>query len=160
MQNTSKILMVFLLALLSTVPHAAQKSNKVGFIKVQSVVKAVPGNQGYLALRKTFSGQLDARKKTLQSLSNKYNLSKTKANRDAFVKAQQDYQQLEAKQLKQLNAKFKPLKVKIDGAIAKVAKANGYSVILDRDIAAQSSLVVYGTTKLDLTQAVLAELKK
>lgn len=160
MQRIYKILMVFVLVLLSTVPHASQKANKLGFIKVQRVVEAVPGNEGYVALRKTFSGQLDAKRKTLQDLSNKYNLSKSKADEQSFRKAQQEYQALEAKQLKQLNAKFKPLKVKIDGAIAQVAKANGFSAVLDMDIAAQSGLVVFGKTELDLTKAVLAELKK
>ena len=48
----------------------------------------------------------------------------------------------------------------MDKAIAKVAKAQGFSVVMSRQVAAQSGLVVYADEDTDLTQAVIQELKR
>ena len=48
----------------------------------------------------------------------------------------------------------------VDKAIAKVAKAQGFSVVMSRQVAAQSGLVVYADEDTDLTQAVIQELKR
>ena len=64
------------------------------------------------------------------------------------------------------NAKTKPLNDKtaqvetaIDKSLSDYAKANGFSVIMDRSIAQQSGLVIYADTSTDLTEAVKKTIK-
>lgn len=146
---------------MSTVPHAAPAKNRVGFVDVQKLVAAVPGSANYLSVTKNADADLTKRQKTLQTLLNKANTSKTAADRNAFTKAQQDYVAAQKKYQTQIATAFKPLAGKIDAAVRTTAKANGYSVILDRQVAARSKLVVYANdSATDITAAALKALKK
>ena len=42
--------------------------------------------------------------------------------------------------------------------VARVAKANGYSVVMDRQVAAQTRLIVHANSTADLTAAVIKAL--
>lgn len=155
-----KIFVLFPLALLLTVPHAQQKKSRVAFVNVPQLVSALPNSSAYLTLRKNVDADLTKRQASIRTLLTKAQSSPTAANRNALTKAQKDYAAAQKGYQSRLANAFKPLASKLDSAIATAAKANGYSVVLDRQVAARSGLVVYANPATDLTQAVLKNLKK
>lgn len=155
-----KILFVLPLALLVTVPHAQQRKSRLGFVDVQQLVVALPGNSNYLTLSKNIDRDLSKRQETIRSLLTKAQANPTPANRAALTKAQQDYEKMQASYQTRLAAAFKPLAGKIDSSIAQAARAQGFGVVVNRQVAARSSLVVYAHTQTDLTPSVLKLLKK
>ncbi|WP_229779447.1 OmpH family outer membrane protein [Deinococcus knuensis] len=145
------------LALLTTVPHAQQSKSRVGFLNVQTVVKAMPGSKTYLDLNAKATADLAAKQKNLQALAAK---ASTAADRAALTKAQQAYAAARTDYTKRIDTAFAPLSKKINAAVAKVARANGYTVVLDEVVAAQNSLVVYANEgATNLNAAVIKELK-
>lgn len=83
--------------------------------------------------------------------------AKERQDYEALMKTYQDT--LKRWQERQ-NPVLKPILEEVDQAIAKVAKAQGFAVVMSRQVAAQSGLVVYADEETDLTQAVIRELKR
>lgn len=155
-----KLLILLPLALLATAPHAQQAKNRVGFVNVQAAVKALPNSKAYLDLTAKIDADLKARQKNLQTLSAKAASTRASADVQALNKAQQSYATAQNSYQQQLNKAFAPLATKLNATVAKVAKANGYTVVLDPRVAAQSRLVVYANSATtDLTAAVIKALK-
>lgn len=155
-----RFLLLLPLALLATAPQAQNNKNRVGFVNVPQLVSTMPGGANYTALRKKADTDLANQQKNLQALVTKANASPTAANKAAVTKAQQTFTNAQKNYQTQIANAFKPLATKLNTSIARVAKANGYSVVLDRQVAARSSLVVYANSSTDLTAAVQKELKK
>ena len=157
----NRFLLLFPLALLSTVPHAAAPKNRVGFVDVPQAIASVPGSATYLNLRKNVEADLTKRQQTLQTLAQKATQSRSAADRNALNKAQQDYLKVQGDYQKRLSAALKPLAGKVDAAISSVAKANGYSIVMDKQVAGRTKLVVYANLPAtDLTATVQKALKK
>lgn len=156
----NRILILLPLALLATVPHAQQSKSRVAFVNVQAAVKAMPGSANYLQLVTRTDADLLARQKNIQALASKAATSNTAANRQALNDARQTYTKTQTQYAQRVDEAFKPLAGKLNTTIAKVAKANGYSVVLDQRVAAQTNLVVYANdSATNLTNAVLKALK-
>ncbi|KGQ21993.1 OmpH family outer membrane protein [Thermus filiformis] len=151
------------LGLLAT-PLVAQNRttpSRVGFVDAEALI------QGHPDFKKVQDVQAQARKE-LQPLEDKLKpLDQKVKTGTASAKEQQDYQTLlqtyqtalKKWQDRQAQA-LKPITEEIDQAIAKVAKAQGFSVVMSKQVAAQSGLVVYADDDTDLTQAVLKEIRK
>ncbi|GGN29461.1 OmpH family outer membrane protein [Deinococcus daejeonensis] len=154
----NRFLILAPLALLATVPHAQQSKNRVGVVNVQNVIKNMSGSKTYLDLNTKSSADLKARQATLQTLAGKA-AKGTAADKAALTKAQQDYAKVRDGYVKQIETAFKPLATKVNTAVAKVAKTNGYSIVLDANVANATNLIVHANTAVDLTQAVLKEVK-
>ena len=126
----NRFLILAPLALLATVPHAQQSKNRVGVVNVQNVIKNMSGSKTYLDLNTKSSADLKARLGGI------------------FVGF-----------TREIETAFKPLATKVNTAVAKVAKTNGYSIVLDANVANATNLIVHANTAVDLTQAVLKEVK-
>ena len=149
-----------LLLLAAAQPHAATPAKKVGFVNVQAAVKAMPGSANYLKLVSKADADLKARQKTIQTLAAKANATRKSADITALNNAQKALVTSQQAQAKSMAQSFAPLASKLNAAVAKVAKANGYSVVLDQRVAAQSGLVVYANTAAtDVTAAVIKAVK-
>ncbi|GGK32411.1 hypothetical protein GCM10008955_27910 [Deinococcus malanensis] len=156
----TRVLILLPLALLATVPHAQQSKSRVAFVNVQAAVKAMPGSASYLQLVTKTDADLIAKQKNIQSLASKASASNTAANRQALNNARQAYTKTQTQYAQQVAEAFKPLASKLNSTIARVAKANGYSVVLDQRVAAQTNLVVYANdSATNLTNAVVKALK-
>lgn len=55
---------------------------------------------------------------------------------------------------------LRPITEDIDKIVSKVAKEQGFAIVLDQEVAASSGLVVYAAQGLDLTPAILQALPK
>ncbi|WP_102126156.1 OmpH family outer membrane protein [Deinococcus planocerae] len=155
------LLLILPLALIATVPHAAQTRARVGIVDVQQVVAALPGSAAYLSLTKRVDADLRGKQAKLQQLISRANTSRRPADIQAAQKAQRDFLSTQQSHQQRLNTEFRPLAGRINTTVANVAKGSGFTVVLDRRVAAQSSLVVYANTATtDLTPAVLRAIKK
>ena len=63
--------------------------------------------------------------------------------------------------LLEIGALLAPITKEVDAAVNKVAKAQGFVLVMDRAIASSSGLVIYADQDgTDLTDEVIAEVKK
>ncbi len=151
------------LGLLATPLVAQNKTtpSRVGFVDADALIQAHP------EFKKVQDLQAQARKE-LQPLEERLKpLDQKVKSGAASAKEQQDYQtllqtyQATLKKWQERQSQLlKPITEEIDRAIAKVAKAQGFSVVMSKQVAAQSGLVVYADEETDLTQAVLKEIQK
>lgn len=149
-----------LLLLATAQPHAATPARKVGFVNVQAAVKAMPGSATYLKLVGKADADLKARQKTIQTLSAKANASRKPADLSALNAAEKALVASQKAQAQSIAKAFAPLASKLNAAVAKVGRANGFSIVLDRRVAAQSGLVVYANNATtDVTAAVIKAVK-
>ncbi|WP_221088701.1 OmpH family outer membrane protein [Deinococcus aquaedulcis] len=156
----NKIWLILPLALLSTVPHAQQAKSRLGIVNVQQAVKALPESKAYLELNAKVAADLNTRQKALQDLSAKAAATRSAADRQALAKAQQAYASARDSYATRIDAAFKPLASKLNAAVTKAAKTNGYTIVFDEQVAAQTSLVVYANeSATNLTPAVIKNLK-
>ena len=129
-------------------------ASRVGFVDADALVQAHPD------YKKVQEVQSQARKK-LKPLDEKVRAGQATAKeRQDYEALAKTYQATLKKWQDRQNQVLKPILEDVDKAIAKVAKAQGFSVVMSRQVAAQSGLVVYADEDTDLTQAVIQELKR
>lgn len=149
------------LALLSTVPQAQKTRSRVGFVNVQQAVAAMPNSASYLSLQKRVDADLKAKQSNLQKLAAQAQKTRKAADVQAYQKAQQGLVTAQKNHDSRLAKEFRPLQTRMNSVVAAVARSSGFTVVLDRRVAAQSGVVVYANTgATDLTSAVVKALKK
>ncbi len=156
------LLLLALGALLS--PMLAQNKNvatRVGFVDADALVQAHPDYKKVQELQAQARKELAPLEERLKPLDQKVRsgqaTAKERQDYEALMKTYQDT--LKRWQDRQ-NPMLKPILEEVDQAIAKVAKAQGFAVVMSRQVAAQSGLVVYADEDTDLTQAVIRELRR
>ncbi|MGY2895311.1 OmpH family outer membrane protein [Deinococcus sp. UYEF24] len=156
-----KVVLLAPLALFALQPHAQQSKTKLGIVNVQTVVAALPGSAGYVALTKKADADIQAQAKSVQALLAKASAAgATTASRAAYTTAAKKYQASAQSYQKQLQVSFAPLASRVNAAVAVVAKAGGFSVVLDQRVARDTRLIIYANSQTtDLTPAVTAKLK-
>jgi outer membrane protein len=145
-----------------TLPNAQSKATKIGFVNAQKVLECHPDGKGVIAQRKKAEDELKPIQAQIQALQAKLQQNTaTAAERQQYDVLAKSYQA----RAKQLQDKFdkllSPITKDVDVAVGKVAKVQGYVVVMDRLIASQSGLVIYADPEgTDLTDDVCAEVKK
>ena len=138
----------------SLAPHAQTAPQKIGFVNVPEVLKANPNSAALAALQtkaNTELGALDTQLKAIQAkgtaatAAEKEQATLLTTNLNAKAK---DYNEQVAKQL-----------APVDAAVSSTAKAQGFSIVMDKSIAATSSLVIYADPSTDMTATVIKNLK-
>ncbi len=158
-------LALFALALLALAayPYAQNKSvpARLGFVDADSVIRAHPAYPEVQKLQQQADAAMRPLIEKLTPLEQKLRAG------TATEKERQDYQALSQALKKvqdewrpKIQDKLNPIVKDVDAAIARVAEAQGFSVVMNRRVAAQSNLVVYAAPSTDLTEAVIQELQK
>ncbi|MEN2982774.1 MAG: OmpH family outer membrane protein [Thermus sp.] len=136
-------------------------STRVGFVDADALVQAHPDYKKVQDLqaqaRKEIAPLEEKLKPLNQKIASGQATAKERQDYDALLKT---YQETVKKWQDRQNPVLKPILEDVDQAIAKVAKAQGFAVVMSRQVAAQSGLVVYADEDTDLTQAVIRELKR
>jgi outer membrane protein len=149
--------------------------SKVGYVDTEQVMSAMPETKKIQdQIQKLTAGwqtEFDKMKKEAEDMAKDYELKKASMTEDARKKKEeeiqkkvqvlQEYQgkklgrggELEQKQVELL----KPLETKVIAAIEKVAKSNGYAIVLSRGGVANP--VLYGDKSNDLTFKVMDAVK-
>ncbi len=163
MKRAFAVLLALSLLALSGLPLAQNKAvpNRVGFVDAETVVQAHPGYPAVAEIQKKRDAEMKPLIEKIKPLEAKI------AAGEATAKERQDYQVLleaikkvQAKWNPKIQAKLEPLIKEVDRVVARVAKENGFAVVMNRRVAASSNLVVYADPSTDLTQAVVEALKK
>lgn len=140
---------------------APVKSGKVGFVDVQKVIQGSAAGANYIKLTQKLNADLSKQLANLQSLQTKMVSGKaTAADRTAFAKAQTAYQAAMQSSSAQRQKAFAPLASSVNSAVAQAAKAQGYVIVLDRQMAARGLVVYANNQSTDLTAAVQKYMKK
>lgn len=84
----------------------------------------------------------------------------TAQEQQAYRTAVQRLETAGQKWSEQQGSVLRPITEDIDMVIGRVAKEQGFAIVLDQEIAASSGLVVYAAQELDLTQAIKQAISK
>jgi outer membrane protein len=139
-------------------PQAQTPPQKVGFVDVQKLLSAHPNDKELQEIQKKATAELGELEKQIKAIDAKGASASAaeKQNRTTLVStAQAKAKAYDA----QMQPKLTAVEKAVDTAVNTVAKANGYSIVMDRRVAQQSSLVIFAETNTDLTDAALKALK-
>lgn len=141
-------------------PHAQTAPQKVGFVTVAEVLKAHPNNAAIVALQGKASTELnglDAQIKAIQAKG----AAATAAEKDQATQLSATLSAKAKDYDAQLTKAVAPVETAVDTAVSATAKAQGFSIIMDRAAAGPSGtgLVIYADPSTDLTAAVIKNLK-
>lgn len=139
-------------------PHAQTTPQKVGFVNVDALFSAHPSDKEVKAIQTKFQGELADLDTKIKAIDAK-GAAATAAEKDARKTLVDTYNAKLKDFDTQIKAKAGPVEQSIDTAISSYAKANGFSVIMDRGVAQQTGLVVYADDSTDVTNAVKANVK-
>ncbi|HEX2864253.1 MAG TPA: OmpH family outer membrane protein [Deinococcales bacterium] len=144
-----------------TIPQAQQKTYKVGYVSTQALLQAHPQGKAALDIATQRDKDLKDITDKITPLQNKIAAgSATAADRDQYNILAKSYQATAQKYQDRYNKAIQPISNDIDAAIAKAAKAGGYSLLFSKEVGASTGLIVYGDADADLTQEAVKNLKK
>lgn len=158
-------LFVLLLAGLSLssllVAQTPSAADKIGYLNARAVVEAHPQFAKVKALQGKAEAELEPLRAQVQSLEAKLRSGNaTPQEQQTYRTAAQSLEAAGQKWSEQQNAALRPITEDIDKIIGKVAKEQGFAIVLEQEVAASSGLVVYAAQELELTQAVVRALPK
>jgi outer membrane protein len=145
-----------------TVPMAQTRATRIGFVTAQSVLKAHPQGATVLASQQKAQNELKALADKITEIQRKIaNNTATAADRQQYETLAKTYQARGEQLKKNIDKQLEPITKQVDAAVAKVAKQQGFALVMDRAIAGTSGLVIYADPEgTDLTDEVVAEVKK
>ncbi len=148
-------------AVLSFGAIAQDSGTKLGFVSVNALTQATPEGQALLELRRAANEEL----RPMQSQLGAYNQQAQAGTLSEADRAQANLLQLEYTQKIQeyqakLDAAYSSFSQVIDPAIAQSAKDQGFSAVMNSEVAASSGLVIYADPEAtSLTDDVKAKLQ-
>jgi outer membrane protein len=145
-----------------TLPMAQTRATRIGFVNAQVVLAGHPQGAKVLEAQKKAQDELKELSDKVQKLQPKIaNNTATPAERQQYETLIKTGQARQAALKTQIDKMLEPITKQVDAAVAKVGKAQGFVLVMDRAIASQSGLVVYADPEgTDLSAEVLKEIKK
>lgn len=144
--------------LVAQTPSAA---DKIGYLNARAVVEAHPQFAKVKELQSKAEAELEPLRTQVQSLEAKLRSGNaTSQEQQAYRTAVQSLEAAGQKWGEQQNTALRSITEDIDKIIGRIAKEQGFAIVLEQEVAASSGLVVYAAQELDLTQAVVRALAK
>lgn len=152
------------LFLVSTLPGdstAQQQGTRIAFVNTDAVLEAHPAGQQAATLQRQAQEELNSIRQELEPLLQRRNAGETLATdeRETLDVLQRTYQQTQQRYTQEIQEAVRPAEEAVDNAIRAVAQEQGYTMVLNRAVAATSGLVVYAEDDLDITEQVVARLQ-
>ncbi|MCS7057454.1 MAG: OmpH family outer membrane protein [Meiothermus sp.] len=136
-------------------------AEKIGYLNLQAAVEAHPGFSWIREIQAQAQAELKPLQEQLQTLESKVFLGNpSQEDQQAYRAIQEKLQQTSQKWAERQNIALSPITQEVGQVLVRVAQQQGFGLVFDQGIAAQSGLVVYASSELDLTPAVLAGLTK
>ncbi len=148
-------------AVLSFGAIAQESGTKLGFVSVRALLEATAEGKAVLEVRQTAATELQP----IQSQLGTYNQQAqagtlSEADRAQANLLQRNYTQKVQEYQAKLDAAYSGFSQVIDPAIAQSAKDQGFSVVMNSEVAASSGLVIYADPDTtNLTEDVKAKLQ-
>lgn len=157
--NKGKYAALFILLSLGA-QAAPVKAGKIGFVDVEKVLQGNAKGQSYVKLAQILDASLAKQAQQLQALQQKAVSAKaTAADRSAFLKAQAAYHAAVKSAAAQRQKAFAPLSSSVNAAVSQAAKAQGFTVVFDKQVAAHGLVIYANDQTTDLTSAVQKAMK-
>lgn len=146
----------------TTVPQAQATNHKIGFVNVQTVIEATPQYAPVRTLQQQAEAQLKPTADQITALQPKIaGNTATAAERQQYNTLVQTYRTRQEQFSTQINTQLEPILTRVNTAVANVARQQGFTVVMDRAVAAQSGLVIYANEQAtDFTAAVVAAVRQ
>lgn len=151
------------LALMGSTFKAQNAPTKVGIVDVDAVLASHPKYKDLTDLNEKAVKEMDQLRTSLKinDLATKAQAASASAkDKQDFDTAKKTLDNAAKKWQTQIDAVLNPVNDDIDRALGEVAKAQGFSLLLNRKVASQSQLVVYANEQVtNLTSDVMKALK-
>jgi outer membrane protein len=146
-------------AVLSFGAIAQESGGKLGFVSVKVLLESTTEGQAVLEVRQAANQELQPIQSQLAAYNQKAQAGTlSEADRAQLNLLQLDYTQKIQEYQAKLDAAYSSFSQVIDPAIAQTAKDQGFSVVMNSEIAASSGLVIYADPEAtDLTEDVKAK---
>ncbi len=134
----------------------------IAFVQTSKVLAAHPAGKAAEALTQQARTELQQIATGLQPLIDKRNSGQqlTPEEQNTLELSQRTYQETQQRYQQEIRDAAKPAEAEINDIITKIAEANGYTLVLNRELAATSSLVVYGASSIpDITEEAVKEIQ-
>lgn len=134
----------------------------IAFVQTSKVLAAHPAGKAAETLTQQARDELQQIATTLQPLVAKANGggTLTPEEQNTLELSQRTYQETQQRYQQEIQDAAKPAEAEINQLITKIAKANGYTLVLNREVAGGSALVVYGADSIpDITEEVVKEIQ-
>ncbi len=148
-------------AVLSFGAFAQEPASKLGFVSLQNILQETQAGQAVLDLRQTAIADLQALKTQLEPYNQKAQAGTlSEADRAQAGLLQQSFNQKVKEYQTQLDTAYTNFSSLVDPFIAETAKEQGFSVVMNSEVAASSGLVIYADPEeTNLTEDVKAKLQ-
>jgi len=135
--------------------------DKVGYLNARIAVEAHPQFSRVREVQAKAEAELKPLREQVQSLEEKIRAGQASIQElQAYRSALQSLEVVSQRWAEQQNTALQPIAEEIEKVINKLAKEQGFAMVLDQEVAASSGLVIYATPELDLTQAIVRALSR
>ncbi len=149
------------IAVLSFGALAQDSAAKIGFVSIRALLEDTPEGQAVLELRQAANQELQPIQNQLAAYNQKAQAGTlNEADRAQANLLQLDYSQKIQDYQAKFDAAYSSFSQLIDSLIAQTAKVQGFSAVMNSEIAASSGLVIYADPEAtNLTEDVKAKLQ-
>ena len=134
----------------------------IAFVQTSRVLAAHPAGKAAETLTQQARDELQQIATTLQPLVAKANGGQTLTpeEQNTLELSQRTYQETQQRYQQEIQNAAQPAETEINNIITQIAEENGYTLVLNRELAATSSLVVYGADSIpDITEEAIAQIQ-
>ncbi len=153
---------VLLTIILASTLIAQETQTNLAFVDSQALIAAHSAGIATDVLREKAQVEIDELKAAIQALREAVgNGQPTVDQQNNFVSLNEALLSTQQRYAKEIGETVQPALVAVDQAIREVAQENGYTIVLDRNVAGGDgiNLVVYADTGLDITNLVIERIR-
>lgn len=153
---------VLLTIILASTLIAQETQTKLAFVDSQALIAAHSAGIATDVLREKAQTEIDELKAAIQELRDTVgNTQPTVDQQNNFVSLNEALIATQQRYAQEIGETVQPALAAVDQAIREVAQENGYSIVLDRNIAGGDgiNLVVYADAGLDITNLVVERIR-
>lgn len=139
---------------------AQSRPTKVVFVDSQAALMAHSSGAAVNALREQASAEINDLAASINALERRIVAGDQLSAEDAerYQTLQTSLSAIQNRYLAEIDAAAAPAVAAVNAIIIQLSQENGYTIVLDREAARESRLVVYSDGDLDITDLVLARL--
>lgn len=135
------------------------KAGKVGFVNVSQILLAYPPTTAFAKYKQQVDGEINEIYRKAKAIQQKGSAASA-AERKSLTQYQARLSELQKKYQAEANKRLLPAMTKLNVIIKTVAQKQGYTIIMEKSVAARG-LVVYANSQVtDLTASVIKALPK
>ncbi|HWG85529.1 MAG TPA: OmpH family outer membrane protein [Deinococcales bacterium] len=161
MKNIVPVLLSAALVGTLTVGGAQTKTSRVGYVYTQQMLKAHPKGAGAFDIASKRDKELKDIQTKIEAVSKKISAgTATAAEKEQYQVLAQTYNSTAKRYQDQYDKAIQPITADIDAAVKTAAVKAGFGLVLSAEVGQATGLIIYGDKDSDLTDEVVASLKK